>query len=989
VPKDLLRQYDAAAEAGEFQAISMVARITEGLTKKELAVFQQIIWMRDVQRDYEDGRENLPTGIESIEWLNQRIADLEAIVVENPAINEALGRRKAWTRAITQRLVELKLLRPEVLDDDRYFHRQVLAHLEERRTAALMARDVRDRKKGFQKGRKEGLDQFDFNTDYFESELEWLSQANTKIIRVEILHRLKELLDVRSRLIREAKSVNEAVVNRILGPQPGEVSSKPEPYKPFEQRIAIAFSQLARRAMNNQLWDGEGGRWGDYVEDLGEAYAEWKDAMRDLDPDDRIPFRFEDERTFAFLADLARHEGAEGQLVALSVFKTLNDRRLFTEKSLRDAKIEPRTWSDLIPEGHKRWSPDAHPKYYPAKTVNENVLDRVLAKEEELEESDIRTVLARRPQEVWVIPANLATVFDRLAAPRTDAVAEKAARFLNRIWKQWVLLNPKRFLKYNINNMSGDLDIVLAYNYRAAKGMGRAILDLHAYFSHKPMSEKTRAELDRFLKRGVGTSTLTNQEIEHLAKDLRSRVPGLSDHNVMVQVWEGIRKYTTLRENILRLTSQRFFEAQLESGKKPLGASRRAEMLELYKARAAGKISNEEIAGKLARELMGDYGNISEGGRWLREKLIPFYSWIEINAPRYYFLFQNAAHDDSGGSKVGTVGSLTFKTAKGTAGTAVKGVTGAAIAVNAFAGIVAAFNYAMGNGDDMEEIYRTRRQLHLILGHDEDGEVISIRIQGAWSDALEWFGLGDLPADINDFREEGPGVLEEKALDVLKSPINRLYRGLSPFYKTTFETIIGYRAFPDVLRSSDKFFDLGYTPVRDRGLELSRVWSAEDLYLRSWDQLYKVGAVEKPSPPAYDAKDVAQSLLTYKTDPGQSAYWGARIRASKFAEKKLHRPRTAFSVTETGNALYWWRKSLQMGQDEKALEHLNHYIKLRGARGADYDALMSALNTSIENQHPLHDIPKNRRQDYSATLTQQQLDELNAALVWYYRLYPQ
>lgn len=1000
---DLVRQFESAGEAGETKAVNWIVEITKRLTRKELAVFQRVMWMRDVLRDFEGGRRNLPFQMDEATFRDQ-VAYFEAVAAANSEVQAALDRRRAIARRVTERLVELKQLHPDVLKDDRYFHRQVLAHYEERRTMGLSARDVRNRKKGFQRARKEGLDQFDFNTDYFEAELEWLSQAAAKIQRVELLERLKEFLDVKSQLIRQAKALNEEIVMR-LDREAAELplggvlpDNYKDPYQPFRQRIAIANSQLARLATAGQLWSGHNGEWDDLVEGLGDAFAEWKDLNADLDPDQRSPFGFEDARWFSFLADLARNEGVPGQLAALSVFKTLNDRRRFTEEYLKGKSIEPRTWSDLIPEGHTQWSPDTHPKFYPARTVTEKVIDQLLAGSVDgIEESDIRIVLARRPQEMWVIPANVATVFDHLAAPRTDVALERFSRRLNTIWKQWVLLNPYRAIKYNFNNMSGDLDIAIAYDWQILKGIWGAFRDLRKYVYHnepllsrarravtgkeiEPLSLAKRAELDAVLELGVGTSSITNQEIDRVAKELKSRVPGMNEHNIVVKRWEGIRRYTTIRENILRLAAFRYFKAQLAAGKKPLGASRREAVLELYDQIKAGKFSNEEMAAKLARELLGDYGNISEGGKWLREKLIPFYSWLEINAPRYYFLFQNAAHDDSGGSKVGgAVGSIVFK------GT--KGIAGAAIAVNAFSLLVMAFNYAMGNGDDMEEIFRNRRQLHLILGHDDEGNVQSLRMQGAWTDALDWFGVGDLPADINDFREDGAGVLEEKALDLLKSPINRMYRGLSPFYKTSAETMIGYRAYPDLLRSGDRFFDLAYQPVRDRGLEIARMWSAQDLYLRSWDTLYKIGAVKQPSPPAYDAKDVAQTLLVYKTDPGQSAYWEARIRASRWAEKELNVKRGSFGTTETGNALYWWRKSLQWGQEEKAREHLDHYAELRSLRGAKVSRILDDIARSTANQHPLVDIPDKHRLDYFGTLNQRQLDELNAAIGWWAKVY--
>lgn len=975
--KDHARLYEAASEAGEMKAANAIVRITRGLSRKQIGLFQKVLWMRDVRRDYENGRTDMSElGIDSIEELDRLLGKLEAAVALNPKVAEAVQQRQAINRKLTERLVELKALKADVLKDERYWHRRIRAKVDEKakdRMANSPPSDMRKRKSSHQRARAKTKKQYLFSRDYFESELEWLAEGYRDVIQLELLERIDQTQNVRKELLREAKMGNEQRVERMAyaraAAQAGfDPDNYKGPYQPFRQRLAVSFRQLAGLAKKGRLWEGEGDRYAGLVQDMQDA----------VEADEEFSI---DGRFWKYLSDLANAEGAPGQLTALAIFKTVNDRHAFTRQYLEDAGQDPFTWRDFIPDGYTEFDPDAYDGFYPVLTVVQDQLDQLLAEEIGVDQLKIRTALARRPKRLWVVPEEVAHVMKDLGTKKDPTLAGRVARGLNRAWKQWVLLNPYRALKYNLNNLSGDLDIVVAYNFRILKGFWGTWRSLMRYFGGRQISEQERIEIEEALEGAVINSTITNQEVDRMATGLKNRVlPKESEANRIIRAWEWVRRQTTVREAVLRLLSYRFFKQQLAKGKRPLAASRKAEMDELYKELDAGRITENEIAAKLARELMGDYGNISQGGKWLREKLIPFYSWMEINAPRYYFLMQNAAHDDSGGGRMGTVGSITFKGAKG--------VTGAFISFQAFSLAVMAFNWATGNWDEMEDILTTRRQLHLIMPWKVDGEVVSVRVQGAWSDALEWFGAGDAPADIQDFMEDGDAVLAEKALDILKSPVNRLYRGLSPFYKTTMETLIGYRAFPDLLRSSDKFWDLGYTPIRDRGLEASRVFSAQDLYLIGWDGLYRIGAVKSPSPPRYDAKDVAMNLLFYRTDPGQQAYWDARMSASKWAEKELGRKRGAFSATEAGNALYWYRKSLQWGQEKSAEEWLNRYVEIRGLAGAKASDLLRSIKSSIANQHPLTDIPKEAQDLYFETLNQRKRDQLDLALQWYLNTYP-
>jgi hypothetical protein len=75
-------------------------------------------------------------------------------------------------------------------------------------------------------------------------------------------------------------------------------------------------------------------------------------------------------------------------------------------------------------------------------------------------------VLSRGKPETWIIPEGIAKTLDGYDLKFDDHVLAKASRKLMDAWKKWILINPLRVVRYNLNNLSGDLDIAFAYDPR-------------------------------------------------------------------------------------------------------------------------------------------------------------------------------------------------------------------------------------------------------------------------------------------------------------------------------------------------------------------------------------------------------------------------------------------------------------------------------------------------------------------------------------------
>ncbi len=200
----------------------------------------------------------------------------------------------------------------------------------------------------------------------------------------------------------------------------------------------------------------------------------------------------------------------------------------------------------------------------------------------------------------------------------------------------------------------------------------------------------------------------------------------------------------------------------------------------------------DDKAAKLARELIGDYGNISQAGMYIRRRLVPFYSWMEINMPRYVYLMRNLKaedrHAEAASVRARMAGIIGKKVLMGSLKLALK--------ANILMGAVLLWN-VLRFPDEWEEIgEQGRRQLHLIVGRRDDGSIMTIRFQGALSDALSFFGLEDWPADIQDIFK-GKASIQEKMAEVPKAAVTKTIQGIRPEPKLLFETLTKETTYPD------------------------------------------------------------------------------------------------------------------------------------------------------------------------------------------------
>lgn len=654
-------------------------------------------------------------------------------------------------------------------------------------------------------------------------------------------------------------------------------------------------------------------------------------------------------------------------LKELATKKTLDEvltlNNLVPELKAQAQKEGTKDWKDLIPEEYAIWQPVQGSIFYRGQSLPEQIVTKFLAENPHF--ADIAkkfkevTIRGGRKTEV-VIPKGLAKTLDSLRTDRESTTLDTVNQKILGAWKIWTLLSPRRAIKYNLNNMSGDLD--------AAVAADPAIVVKHFNtawkngWSRKAGRAMTKDEID-MLDRGVIDSGISINEIpdinklpgfsrlseserqEKMITALRSGdLSKLAPPNVISKYFYWVSGLSQLREGLLREAAYLRAKELLEQGKKVYWASKPAEIDALPDVR--------DKAAKLSRELLGDYGNLSAHGEKIRARFIPFWSWMEINSPRYYRLFKNAAAKGEGGSTAARMAGVgTRKIAGATLGMAEK-----VLLTQVLFASVTAFNHLVHPDEEELLSESDQKQLHVILGSKANGNVMTVRFQGAFSDALSWFGLEDYPETLRKLKA---GEMEsgELAKKMLSATPNKIANAAAPFFKLSGELITGKSIYPDITKP---------VPIRDKIEHAARFLSLDNEYKALGGK------------PSHGYLNSLKDLYLYESDPGEAAYNNIRRIAAKYLEKN-GKEAVSGEPTKRSNALYYYKQALRYDDEEAADKYKEEYFADGGTR--------EGIQKSIAKAHPMWMLPLNQRAKFRQSLSAQELETLTKGIEWYRQVY--
>lgn len=618
---DILRRHQEVPEAAKNETIRLIHSFTENLSKDGYKVYRMNIILADMMRDIKNGLTydgKLPFGFKTAEEVRESFSKFQDVAARNPEIKEALKKRSDAINKTKNDLVKAKLLKKEVLKDDDYFHHQVIQYWEKKYGMATGSKDVRTHWRPWMAARKGSP--LDYNTDYVEAEYTAMSQQLAQLGVVETLKRIKKEGDIYVSLKKEARSQNVKNLWELLRGR-GELKIHPktkeevDPLLPWKQKIAISNANLAKMALDKTLeYDSE---WQEIVDKLASSAK------------DKESLGVDDLRWFNFLSYLINTNKA-GANWAATVFKAIRDRDSYIEETLGKQFL---TYNKIIPKGYVEWKPDPNKGWFWANVITDKILEKMQRGELDPKDVEARKLLAKGRDIIWVIPEGLAKTMDGFKGTPDPTWVGNVADSAMRAWKQYILLNPYSVMRYNLNNMSGDLDAAIAYAPEiATKYAWKAFRDLRKWHKRKKLDPATQKEIDFAQASGAIQSGFSMQEVDDVYSALNTdkivrdvfldenpnwfTMSGLFGlKRAGTRYWAFVRRITALRENTLRLAAYRFFEANKD--KRLYGASNPTEVDAIT--------DHREASAKKARELMGDYGNISKSGEYIRKRLMPFY----------------------------------------------------------------------------------------------------------------------------------------------------------------------------------------------------------------------------------------------------------------------------------------------------------------------------------------------------------------------------
>lgn len=928
-----LRKLEAAPNASKEQVVRILRRMTEGMTAQDLDLFTRKVVLDDLMWEIEQ-EHALPFGFTD-ESARSELAKVDRALAGRPDLSAKVRQRKLIVRDVADRLVAAGVLHRDQIRNPAYYRHQVLDYA---RAMVQFAKGPGRQVKTPHWARRMGST-LDINANLLEAEFDWLHKALTDIATADTLAWIQDSgHNVRGRIIAAARAHNDKGVKALLDAE-GDDGPLHDTMAGFKQRIGMGLAGVRKAIEDGSL-------------DVSDEYLRTADALVAETADDGL---------FPFLAWILDGD-KPGAMGAATVFKAISARKAFVKDLMGRDYADTRNVGDLVkrgmaPEGFVAWQPDKGNLLYTAKTLPEHVIDRMLDRiaaggefgAGEIRESVRSVLMVGGPKYEMVLPAELAATLDSFRDPQAEGLFEAVLEAPLRWWKRWVLINPRRVLKYNLNNLSGDIDAVIAGNPRALKHMGRAISEIHKVMIK---GSAPSARYQEAVARGVFDSGLTVQEIPDInaLDQFRHLIekPGVARRftlSPLMAVWRGLQRYTQFRENWLRYAAYLDYVERLEGGESlasiGYGASRR----EMVEAVADPK----DRAALMARDLVGDYGAISHFGEWLRRKLIPFWSWSEINLGRYWRLGANAYAQGIG------------------EGLRASGVIGAALGVRttAYLALRMAVLYGMVQiwnnlffGDDEDEMRTEERvRLHINLGRDDTGAVRTLRFQGAFSDMLSWVGWEEAVATLSDI-EKGRAGFDELLGDIAKAPIKKVASGLTPVIQAPVEAATGKKVFwPDVFRPR---------AIKDPWRNLFQTFSLEHEYDLIFDR-----------PSRGYARSAGEAVVS-RRDAGENAYHRARSLAFDWLRREKGQEGVSVS-TPRADALHDWRLAKRYGDREGA--------QAARQRLRDLGVTIDDLRASVKRAHPLGSIAIRERGLFLSTLDARERDLLQRAISWYHEAY--
>ena len=969
-----LRQIAAAPSVATEEIVRYLHGLTADLSQDDLQLFTKKIVMDDLQHDVANEME-IPIFRDYADFRAE-YAKIEAAMQKRPDLMKRVHKRRRYVNKVKRQMIEAGLLKETDAANPAYFHHAVLAYAPASKAfggTKKLQKPTLYRRRGTQ---------LDINTKLVEAESEWLFRALTGIQTMQAIDKIKARYDKAQDIKDDVRERNKAAVDELVksetaaaiqavGAPEGTPVSELSPtqiamlrdQRPVHTRLAefrrnIAIGMRTLRSDESITSDM-----------LPKHLRVDFEAMVEEDQQDGSG-----EIAFPVVAWIAQNLDNPGAAGAAAVLKNVSARRQFLKDLLGDKYMNPGNLDSALKafgqnEEWSTWQPDKGRVMFMAKTIPEHVMDRYIAHlaknlgeqqghftNEEMQAllesvTDQMVLGGLKPQ--MVLPKELVdTIEDMGGIPEEGPISTLFARVV-RLHKQWLLISPRTWFRYNLQNISGDFDGALAAfpaAIRPKKYMGPVISELWDVQIKRGKPSQTYLDA---AERGVFDAGWSLNEVYEAEANIGDVMgdPRVAQKNLR-RVWRFFSRSTTFRENWLRYAMYKAVLDKIEAAEAAHPGQPPSMIMPMVGYGAAkaeivdATADPKDRAALIARESIGDYGEISVAGDYLRHRWLWFWSWQEINFKRYFRLGQNIWLTQRGFGRARALAGLNARVGTRTA-------MWLAFRAGLFFGAVQIWNHMLFPEEEEELSEEDRWRLHVILGRDPDGKVIAVRMPGALSDFMGVFGYTDVAQGIAEM-QRGRGTWDEILTNIALAPVNRVVGGVTPILKVPVEALTGQTTFP-------KFWEP--RGVKDPWRHIFRTFKLEHEY---------DAVLGRPTRGYFHSW--AEAGVS-RRDPGENAYhyirglgydWNKTVKGVDFR---------GAGFDERSRALYHYRKAYQLG-DEAAVKRYRGVLRELGVKGQN-------MRQALARMHPLGMLAKKDRRRFLKSLTAEERRRLKRAVGWY------
>jgi hypothetical protein len=631
--------------------------------------------------------------------------------------------------------------------------------------------------------------------------------------------------------------------------------------------------------------------------------------------------------------------------------------RIEAEAATRGMSMKE-AFDKLIPEGYEIYYPDQNHLIFNAMTLGERLARKIIeGKFEEAmkefkekgPESLIRERMTIGPKrKPWIIPKELAATLDDFGKPRPEAPwYAKVPVEVTGMWKGWKLLGPKRIIKFQVRNLTGDAEMHAIGNPSTFTKLKPAIKMLDDYYRKGIASP----EILEWIDHGGMDTTFHWAEVgdfQRLWKFSESMGERAKYQTIVPEAMkkafntyaDWAKRSSDLREGTLRLASYLDYREQLVKNE----AAGRGMVPNNYGASVRGMIDAlPDLKSKafwLSNELSGAYDMVSPMGRAARQGAVPFWSWKELTAKRYYRMAKNAYIDGKTARQIG-------KQFAPAAPYAALQVGKFILKANALMAILQAINHnapaLVGDPEAEEKLpLDVQRKPHITFGQGHYFTQV-----GAAADMLDAFGL-DIPSEmvVRFVRDINAGRLPDLA-DIaktwMKEPpiVNQIVQSITPFIKMPTELLFGRKTFPNVFNQRG---------IRDPWEYVADQLDVGPEYRLLYDR------------PGKDTiPQIVGKLFDYQHEENETAYFDWLGIINDFRKSRGNNT-IGYSITKRSNALYYFKRANAEGDKQSANRYFKQYVAETylqgGMKGKDpktiSDGIMQGVLQSYRNMFPLY-----------------------------------